>query len=191
MAILLSNPANTISFADESTPSPKEQIRNGILPNEVKCTEGLELIFKISNNSPACIKLETKAKIIERGWGIVSLFCLDVSGNYINELVLIPEKKIFKIGEQIKADIINCSDKYFEFNGTDYDMKIESVDGKIVEGACSAGEAITIIPPYTVISGEKPWQRPPCNHFMINEGVYWIYLKGTDTKGKYQIEYTK
>ncbi len=48
--------------------SPKHQIANGVLPQDVICKEHLELIFKSSNNSPACVKPETKEKLIERGW---------------------------------------------------------------------------------------------------------------------------
>jgi serpin B len=38
----------------------------------VECQKGLELIFKASDGSPACVKPETKQKLIERGWtGVV------------------------------------------------------------------------------------------------------------------------
>ena len=53
-------------------PPPKQQIKSGVKPIDVTCKEGLELIFKSSDNSPACVKLETKEKLIERGWGTIS-----------------------------------------------------------------------------------------------------------------------
>jgi hypothetical protein len=38
--------------------------------DKIQCNDGLELIFKYSNSSPACVKFETIPKLIERGWGI-------------------------------------------------------------------------------------------------------------------------
>ncbi len=48
--------------------SPLKQLKNGILLQDIKCKEGLILTIKISDGSPACVKSETKAKLIERGW---------------------------------------------------------------------------------------------------------------------------
>ncbi len=48
--------------------SPKQQIANGVLPKDVICKEGLELIFKSTDGTPACVKPETAKKLIERGW---------------------------------------------------------------------------------------------------------------------------
>ncbi len=50
--------------------TPKQQTDVGILPSEVECKEGLELIFKY-NGSPACVKPSTAEKLIERGWARV------------------------------------------------------------------------------------------------------------------------
>jgi len=49
--------------------SPKQQIADGVLPKDVICKEGLELIFKSTDGTPACVKPETAKKLIERGWG--------------------------------------------------------------------------------------------------------------------------
>jgi len=50
--------------------SLKHQIRMGVTSDEINCKEGLELIFKPSNNSPACVKPSTVEKLIQRGWAI-------------------------------------------------------------------------------------------------------------------------
>ncbi len=57
--------------------SPRQQIANGISPTDVICKEGLELIFKATDESPACVKSETAVKLIERGWGIRTLLPWD------------------------------------------------------------------------------------------------------------------
>ena len=51
-------------------PPPLKQIRDGTDPSNVTCTEGLELVLKKSNGSPACLKPSSVAKLIERGWAI-------------------------------------------------------------------------------------------------------------------------
>jgi len=48
--------------------SPKQQVEEGILPTDVICKDGLELIFKSKNNSPNCVKPNTAKKLVERGW---------------------------------------------------------------------------------------------------------------------------
>jgi len=48
--------------------SPKKQLQSGVLAEEIKCKEGLELAFKNTNNSPVCVKPATLQKLIERGW---------------------------------------------------------------------------------------------------------------------------
>lgn len=47
--------------------SPKQQLKQGISPEEIICKEGLELIYK-PNNSPACVKPSTAEKLVNRGW---------------------------------------------------------------------------------------------------------------------------
>lgn len=48
--------------------SPLQQFKSGISINEIQCKEGLELIIKSSDGSPACVRDETKARLIGVGW---------------------------------------------------------------------------------------------------------------------------
>jgi len=59
-----------LSSIDESKHilSPKQQVNMGIVQDEIKCKNGLELIFKSKDNSPACVKPQTAEKLIQRGW---------------------------------------------------------------------------------------------------------------------------
>ena len=49
---------------------PLKQVKSGTEPAHVTCNEGLELVLKMSNGQPACIKPSSVAKLIERGWAI-------------------------------------------------------------------------------------------------------------------------
>jgi len=51
-----------------SDSSPKKQYESGIKPKNILCKEGLELVFKSSDNSPVCVKPETAEKLMERGY---------------------------------------------------------------------------------------------------------------------------
>ncbi len=52
---------------------PRQQIADGVSAENVICKIGLQLIFKSKDNSPACVKPETKEKLVERGWGSMSI----------------------------------------------------------------------------------------------------------------------
>jgi len=49
--------------------SPLKQIKSGIATDKIRCNDGLKFILKY-DSSPACVKPETKMKLIERGWTI-------------------------------------------------------------------------------------------------------------------------
>ena len=51
----------------ESIPSPLKQIKEGIVPENVVCKEGLGLVFKL-NGQPACVKTTSIEKLIAWGW---------------------------------------------------------------------------------------------------------------------------
>jgi len=65
--------------------SPKKQLESGVTPENVICREGLELIFKSSDNSPTCVKSSTAEKLIQRGWTLNPLFiekCNTIGGTW-------------------------------------------------------------------------------------------------------------
>ena len=48
--------------------SPLKQMQSGVSTKDVLCKEGLELIFKASDGSAACVMPSSVSKLIERGW---------------------------------------------------------------------------------------------------------------------------
>lgn len=48
--------------------SPKQQVDNGVVPQDVVCDEGLLLIQKITGSAVACVLSSTAQKLVERGW---------------------------------------------------------------------------------------------------------------------------
>ena len=52
---------------DQKRWTPLKQFKSGVQFNQVKCKDNLVLIQKY-DGSPACVKPETKKKLVERGW---------------------------------------------------------------------------------------------------------------------------
>lgn len=52
----------------EPVDAPLKQFKSGIAADEIVCKEGLMVAIKSSNGNPACVKPETKEKLIKRGW---------------------------------------------------------------------------------------------------------------------------
>jgi len=50
--------------------SPRSQSVLGIIPEDVICNTGLDLIFKSSDGIPVCVKQSTKQSLVDRGWAI-------------------------------------------------------------------------------------------------------------------------
>jgi hypothetical protein len=48
--------------------SPLEQFREGIAANDVKCEQGLQLVIKSEDGSPACVTSDTSSILVQRGW---------------------------------------------------------------------------------------------------------------------------
>ena len=59
---------NTISVTHPSLSTPLKQFKSGILASDVQCAQGLELVLKAEDGSPACVKFSTAESLIKHGW---------------------------------------------------------------------------------------------------------------------------
>ncbi|MDE1841871.1 MAG: hypothetical protein KGI09_08325, partial [Thaumarchaeota archaeon] len=48
--------------------SPLIQLKSGISTNEIQCSTGFQLVIKIEDGSPACVRPDTAYILIHRGW---------------------------------------------------------------------------------------------------------------------------
>lgn len=48
--------------------SPLKQFESGIPIDEISCKENLQLVIRVNNDSPACVKPATRTDLIHRGW---------------------------------------------------------------------------------------------------------------------------
>src|SRR5438093_6153077 len=63
-----SGDSNSISVINASNNIVIKTIKAGLEPL-VTCKEGLQLITKAEDNSPACAKPQTAQRLVDRGWG--------------------------------------------------------------------------------------------------------------------------
>jgi hypothetical protein len=66
--ISLSDYVATFIMSNSSILSPLNQFKSGITANNVKCEQGLQLVIKSEDGSPACVKPETAYVLINHGW---------------------------------------------------------------------------------------------------------------------------
>lgn len=66
--ILNLNADHSDGTSNTSQLPPLKQIANGVLPMDIICKEDHQLIFKITNYSPACVTTIAAEKLLERGW---------------------------------------------------------------------------------------------------------------------------
>jgi glucose/arabinose dehydrogenase len=57
--------------AGDSSLSPLKQVKIGILPPDVVCKTGFELILKSTTGNPACVFPPTASKLVSVGWGVL------------------------------------------------------------------------------------------------------------------------
>jgi len=63
-------PVDVMSTSPQKEPysNPYKQWKSGLTLDKIQCNDDLELILKSNDGSPACVKSDSKIKLIERGW---------------------------------------------------------------------------------------------------------------------------
>ena len=90
--------------------APLQQVNLGIKPQEIICEKGLELVFKATDGSPACVKPKTAEKLVERGWGNPQHNTLQTKNN-TDEI-----EKIWVEFFPVRCIGFNCSDDFLMDN---------------------------------------------------------------------------
>lgn len=108
--------AEPTSKAVTSHISPLKQYKAGINLKDIKCEEGLQLIIKSKDLSPACVKPSTANKLVTLGWGkLESTSIEDLEQTSIKTVTLDDNEKsvsikkderfLLKLGEAYDWDI--------------------------------------------------------------------------------------
>lgn len=63
----------------QTVSSPLEQLSFGIDSHNVVCKQNLQLVIKLEDGSPACVKPDTASKLIEIGWGVENIVPTEIN----------------------------------------------------------------------------------------------------------------
>ncbi len=146
LTILITSQLSSV-YAIAYFPPPLKQIRTGTAPENVTCTEGLELIFKSSNGNPVCVKPQSINKLVERKWGTLTesskltswvwFVPSQCGGPWSKNLTELSEQKSSQLSTDEWLELEGKAIKiYYEEQGIKiYDVKMKmGVEGGICEG---------------------------------------------------------
>lgn len=51
------------------TPMPLDQFKSGIAAKDIQCKQGLQLVIRSEDSSPACVTSQTAQRLVSLGWG--------------------------------------------------------------------------------------------------------------------------
>jgi hypothetical protein len=73
--------------------SPYKQIKSGVLAKDVQCKEGLYLVIKAKDDSPACVKPSTASTLVLWGWAksILGNTQISVQNNSTNKIITLED----------------------------------------------------------------------------------------------------
>jgi hypothetical protein len=160
---------------------PLKQFKAGFPNDTIECKENLVLIIKASNGNPACVKPETKEKLIQRGW-TVNDQKPSKSGTFYAQPVLTSVK--LKKGDTVRVHLFSYAitaysdNKWVEvYDERPKNTRIGIVEKSIDNAKTFASSDHEILP--NGITAKK----------LFEEGYFVVYLTAdSSTKaGKYEL----
>lgn len=143
--------------------SPLKQFKSGIEAKDVQCNNGLSLVIKAEDNSPACVKLASIKNLVSLQWALKPA----------NELIVEEFKDTYKSGEKI--------DFIMKFKGR-YTCGYPSSTVKNAENKTiwESPIELTLCDPDTGY-GEYKWRFGELYHVILNQtGPYNVNISFSD-----------
>lgn len=118
--------------SNDKTSSPLMQLNNGTSTQNIDCPNNLKLIYKSTNDYPSCVKPQTSANLIKRGWGILqpANYLIKVSGVLVPYNITegkIHDAKLYKPSESV----------FFSFNMTSNGVLNVTLPRTLIKGTCN------------------------------------------------------
>ena len=165
IAVFLFSSFQESSESTDGYMSPRMQVLQGVLPSDVNCKSGFDLIFKASNNMPFCVKPETAKRLVERGWAItISQQIIEKSKTSLpssNMFEVIPAASGTALNFYVYDDDLNTSPNGIDIISTSglieatiNGVQIE-IPSKMVETSPSSGKFYLRIALPDTVNGEE------------------------------------
>ncbi len=87
-----------------TTGSPLKQFKSGTAPKDVQCWQGLQLILKVEDGTPACVKPSSISHLVKIGWGMLTTIAQSsnaMNSTYALKLYLSTDSTIIRSGQPI------------------------------------------------------------------------------------------
>jgi hypothetical protein len=124
---LLSDYIVTFTISKFEIPSPYKQFKSGVISKDVQCKDGLQLVLKATNDSPACVKPSTTSTLILWGWAKPVGATQSSAGDTSN--------KIITLSDNGKSITLHTGESFLLKLGEMYNWNVETDNQTIVSRA--------------------------------------------------------
>ncbi|MDE1770487.1 MAG: hypothetical protein KGI28_08060 [Thaumarchaeota archaeon] len=115
---------DAVSAVNLSSSSPLKQFKSGTLPENIKCNDGLQLIIKATDGSPACVKPATAITLVSWGWAKSIIGSVQNSGGT-------PSQKVITLADNGKSLTLQKGDSFLLKLGEMYNWNV-TIDNQTV-----------------------------------------------------------
>ncbi|MGI0069244.1 MAG: hypothetical protein ACREAN_03200 [Nitrosopumilaceae archaeon] len=109
--------------------APLKQVKLGISAQDIKCNEGLVLVLKLKDGSPACVRPTTVPRLQSNGWLLGPYNNVSSKGLLVGTVTFYPCSPVEQIGEP------PCTG-----NGHNYTVTVYQSDAKTIAGQTSSNQ---------------------------------------------------
>ncbi|MGI0026217.1 MAG: hypothetical protein ACREAD_00050 [Nitrosopumilaceae archaeon] len=124
---VIGNPITLLPLSNQTQSlSPLKQIKSGVSSQDVACKPDFQLLIKLENNSPVCVKPASVERLAKHGWVLASYSNSLSKGILIGTVTLSPCRPVERVGD------MPCFG-----NGSNYTVTVYQSDGTIAGQANS------------------------------------------------------
>jgi len=149
--------------------SPRVQFENGVERHKILCPNGLYLVYKTSDGSPACVKEYFSApKLVDRGWATLGE----------TSLMITTDKEVYSLGENVTITMKNNGETLLTFSGNP-NFFILNESESFVEipfgGSAAPLERLSFFD--TLASTTLVWDQTITSGNLVKSGIYTVLAK--------------
>lgn len=124
--ISLSDYITTFLISKSEVLSPHLQFKSGTAAENIQCKDGLQLIIKAKDGSPACVKSDTAATLVSWGWAKSIIESMQNSGGEQSQ------NKVITLADNGKSIILQKGESFLLKLGENYNWNVDIDDKTIV-----------------------------------------------------------
>lgn len=112
--------------------SPLKQIKLGLQPTDIKCKEGLVLLWKTENGNPSCVKPSSTSRLMSQGWVTPEEFKL-IRSTVNNTSAILLNNTTGNIGDTGLLQNSNVTKLFLDFSKNSTSSKEQNATNEIID----------------------------------------------------------